>query len=388
MEKAWTWMFRGSWRRWAPGGLVLLLAGGLGVRGSAEAAAAGWLSFRGDAALTGVAGSALPEEPAPVWSFETGGGIESTAAIAGGVAYVGSLDGHLYALDLAGGRLRWKYAAGDEIKSSPAVAAGVVYFGDEAGRFHAVDAATGEARWTFQAAAAVTSPPNLADLAGGRAVLFGSYDNHLYALAAQDGSLLWKLETDSYLHASPAVAGGFAYAAGCDGYLRKVRLADGAEVGKVSLEGYAAASPALAGRAFVGTFENQVLAVDLEKMEVLWRFSDPQRQFPFYASAAVTPGAVVVAGRDKRVRALEPATGEERWSFAARARIDASPVVVGERVIAASTRGELVALDLATGELLWQYDLAAPVTASPAVGEGHLVLGTGDGLLVAFGEKR
>ena len=43
-------------------------------------------------------------------------GFESGAAVAGGVVYAGSTDGHLYALDLRSGALEWKYAAGLSVR--------------------------------------------------------------------------------------------------------------------------------------------------------------------------------------------------------------------------------------------------------------------------------
>jgi outer membrane protein assembly factor BamB len=365
---------------------LLLLA--LAVPFAAPALGADWPLVRGNPALTGVADEALPGDLAPVWTFEAGDAIEGTAAIGGGTVFVGSLDGHLYALDLATGALRWKIAAGAEVKSSPSLKDGVVYFGDESGKLHAVEASTGKPRWTFQTDGGVTSGVNFAAgrEPGEARLVFGSYDGFLYCLKAADGSLAWKLETESYVHATPAIAGGNAYVSGCDGFFRAVRLSDGGEAGKVSLGGYAAASPAVAGgRAFVGTFENEVLALDLAPLAVAWRYQNPDRAFPFYASAAATPRAIVVGGRDKLVSALDPGTGKKLWSFETPARVDASPVVVGERVFVASMSGDLYALVLASGERVWTYGAGSPIVASPAVGGGLLVIGTEDGTVLAFG---
>jgi outer membrane protein assembly factor BamB len=226
---------------------------------------------------------------------------------------------------------------------------------------------------------------------GGRTrALFGSYDNFLYAVDAGSGKLAWKLETESYVHATPAVAGGTVYVAGCDGFLRAVRAGDGKEIGKISLGGYAAASAAVDhenNRAFVGTFQNEVLAVDLNRLAVAWRFKDAAREFPFYASPAVGSGVVVAGGRDKRVRALDETTGKERWSFATPARVDASPVIAGDRVVAGSLSGDLYLLALATGKQLWHYAAGAPIAASPSVGGGYLVVATTDGTVLALGAK-
>jgi len=351
-------------------------------------AGADWTQFRGNPALTGVASDALPAAPALAWTFEAGGEVESTAAIAGGTVYVGSRDHNLYALDLATGKERFRYQAGGEIRSSPAVLDGVVYVGDEAGTFHAVDTRTGARRWTFATGGAVTSSANFAVQGQRTFALFGSYDNFLYAVDASSGKLAWKLETENYVHATPAIAGGVVYVAGCDGFLRAVRASDGRELGKVALGGNTAASTAIAdGRAFVGTFQNEVVAVDLDPLAVAWRFKDGARELPFYASPAVAAGSVVVGGRDKRVRALDAASGKERWSFPTPGRVDASPVIAGDRVVAGSLSGDLYVLSLATGKSLWHYAAGSPLAASPSVGGGYLVLATTGGTVLALGPQ-
>ncbi len=353
---------------------------------SALPAGADWASFRGGPDNRGVAAGALPAQPELKWTFAAEDGFVATAAIAGGTVYAAALDGRLYALDLATGKERWRYQAGDAIKSSPLLADGAVYFGDEAGNLHAVDAATGEKRWVFAAAVPRTSAPARA----GDCVLAGSYDNRLYCVDPKTGKAAWALETQGYVHGTPAVtAAGEAVVAGCDGMLRRVRLADGEEAGAVELGGYAAASPALAGgRAFVGTFENRVQAVDLGAGKVAWSFA-PKREFPFFASPAVAgegDAALVIApGRNRDVHALAAADGAERWSWPAGAQVDASPVVVGDRVFVATKAGKLAALDLGNGEPRWTFDAGAGFDASPAVAAGRLVIGDSDGVLYCFG---
>jgi outer membrane protein assembly factor BamB len=350
-----------------------------------EASPDAWPMFRGGSALNGVARSTLAAAPTPRWTFQAGGGIESSAAIVDGVVFVGSLDGQVYALDLGSGAVKWKYAADDAVKSSPSVLSGVVYVGDEKGTLHAIDAATGTRRWVFHTEAGIVSSPNLA---GGRLV-FGSYDNFLYCLTL-DGKLAWKLETAGYVHATPAVTSfkgqPAAIVAGCDAMLRIVRIEDGVELGHVPLGGYVGASPAVrAGRAYVGNFESQVHAIDLESGKVAWTYSDPERQFPFYASPALKDDLLVVCGRDKQVHALRPGTGKRVWVVPTRGRIDASPVFSGDRVYIGVTTGDLLALDAATGKTLWQFETGSAITASPAIAAGRLVIGNADGAVFCFG---
>src|SRR5712692_4294047 len=111
--------------------LILFLVSALAPVG---ALAEDWPLFRGNALQTGVAASGLPEDLEIRWKFKAKDGIESAAAIVEGTVYVGSLDEHLYALDLATGNLKWTYQTDKEkdtklgpIKASPSVRDGLVY---------------------------------------------------------------------------------------------------------------------------------------------------------------------------------------------------------------------------------------------------------------------
>ena len=342
-----------------------------------------WPIFRGNAQLTGVSTSTLPEHPELLWTFEASGDIEGSPVIFAHTVYVTSLDSQLYALDLASGKLQWKYAALAESKASPAIANGVVYFGDESGAFHAVDATTGKRKWLFQTEAGVISSANFYQ----DRVLFGSYDNHLYCLDT-NGKPQWKLETDGYIHATPAIFNEFALVAGCDGLIRLVRIRDGVETQKAQAGAYVAASAAvLNGRAYFGTFANRVLCFDLNDARAVWEYDHPQRDFPFFASAAATPNIVIACGRDKIVHALNPQSGKALWTHSAKAKIEASPVIVGNRVFVAVASGEVLALDLATGKIVWQFESGSAFVASPAVAHERLIIGSTDGVIYCFGKK-
>ena len=368
-------------------GIILILDG------QSRAVADDWMSFRGNPQLTGVAAGDFPESPELLWTFETGEGIESTAAISAGTVYVGALDGNLYAVNLESGTLKWKYRASDEIKSSPAVFKKTVYFGDEMGGFHAVDAETGQQRWIFRTDGGIISSANFS----GDSVLFGSYDQNLYCVSADDGDLVWKFETEGYVHGTPTIVdvgrdGSLPYpndvvvTTGCDGYLRVISVLSGEENNKIPLGDYVAASPAvLKTRAYVGTFGNQVLGIDLKHTKILWSYEPQQGGFPFYASAAVTNDAVIVGGRDKRIHALKPETGELLWTYPTKARVDSSPVIVGNRVLFGTVGGVIYALDLNTGAPVWQFVTGSSIVASPCVAGGKLVIGSDDGVIYCFG---
>ena len=85
------------------------------------------------------------------------------------------------------------------------------------------------------------------------------------------------------------------------------------------------------------------------------------------------------------VHAIDQASGEGRWTFRTRPRIDSSPAVAGGRVMIDSGDGRLSMLDLESGEKLWEFDTGAPLFASPAIAGGKVVIGSQDGILDCFG---
>jgi len=378
--------------------LLLWCWGTLPLASAADGKAAAephWPSFRHDLAQTGVASSSLPNELELLWEVSLGDQILATAAIVGEYVYVPCLSGELVCLNRKNGEKVWSYKSVEVVeknsfapgfKSSPTVAGDSIYLGDEEGVFHAIERKTGKGRWKLATGGEIYSSAAVFE---GR-VIFGSYDNRLYCLNEKDGSLAWKYETQGYVHCAPAVVDGVTFIAGCDEHLRVIDVKTGEQKLEIPLETYLIASPAIMGdHLYVGTYASEVVAVDWKKKNVTWRYSADESEHPFHSSAAVTDRLVVVGGRDKLVHAIDRATGRKAWTFSTRARIDSSPVVVGDRVFIGSGDGNLYGLGLADGKELWKFNAGKAISAGPAVGENVMVVGSEsrDGKVYCFGKK-
>jgi len=341
-----------------------------------------WSQFRGNHSLTGVSQSTLSNDLKLLWTYDAGDSIESSVAIVGRTVFAASQKGDLVSLNLDNGSVYWKFPTGAPIgESSPTYSAGVVYIGNLEGWLNAVNASDGKKLWAFKTGSEIKSSPVVV----GDRVLIGSYDQNLYCLSTRDGSVRWKLRTDGPVHSTPSIAGGTAYIAGCDEVFRAIQIADGKQIFQVASGAYTGASPALAGgAAFYGTFNNDVLKVNLAEHRIAWRYQHPQRKFPFYSSAAVTANRIVVGGRDKMVHGVSTA-GKGLWTFATNARVESSPAIAGDRVFVGSNDGRLYGLSLDTGAKLWEFNAGAPLSASPAIANGRLVIGSQDGRLYCFG---
>lgn len=355
-----------------------------------------WPSFRNGHLQTGVATSELPEKLELLWKIETEHGVCATAAIVGEHVYVGTIDGNLLCLDRRTGRDIWKYRSIDDpdlnafapaFKAAPLATVETIYIGDEDGFFHALDRATGRRRWKFETEGEIAG---CASVVGGK-VIFGSHDTHLYCLDAATGRLLWRFQTQDRVNCSTAIVENYTFVAGCDAHLRVIDIDQGKEVSDIDLGSYLIASPAIVGNMlYVGNYGGEVLAVDWKNEKIVWRYKQPDEEFAYHASCAVTGDKVIVGCRDKKLHCLNRQTGKPIWTFATRGQIDSSPVVAGDRVLFGSSDRNIYAVSLADGKELWKYDAGRSVTASPAVGEGVLVIGAegSRGNIYCFGAKQ
>jgi glucose dehydrogenase len=146
-------------------------------------------------------------------------------------------------------------------------------------------------------------------------VLVGSYDANLHCVDAATGKPIWTHTTENYINGTPALLpSGEILFGGCDSFIHVLQLADGKELRQIDAEAYIASSVAVFdGIAYVGNYGNIVLAIDPIAGETKWKYRE--RNFPYFSSAAVTAQHVIIGGRDKRLHAIDRATGKALWHF-------------------------------------------------------------------------
>lgn len=362
---------------------MLASAGRVDLWGAEPAGVSGWQSFRNGLNNPGVAATQLSPEPKLVWEFTTPDGTASTAVISEGRVYMGTLSGHVHCFELASGKEVWSYRSVEEVdpnsfapgfNAAAALDGNTVYIGDDQGTFHAIDRQTGKARWQTITDGEIVGGAQVV----GERVIFGSHDGFLYCHAAQSGEQLWKVETFGPVNATPCLAGQYTFTTGCDKPILRVIDTDaGQQAAEVPLDSLLLAAAAVRDDIlYFGTDSGVVSALDWKNRKTLWQFSAPNREQQIHSSPAVTEDVVVIGSRDKQVYCLDRKTGELRWSFRTRGKIDSSPVISGDRVYFGGADKKLYAVSLADGKEVWSTFTRQSITGSPAMAEGHLVVGT------------
>jgi outer membrane protein assembly factor BamB len=144
-----------------------------------------------------------------VWSFPTGRPIKGPIATGRGLAFFGSWDRTVYAVDLDDGREAWSVDADGLVMTGPSVEpqTGTVYAGSHDSNLYALDLETGEERWRSATDGALIGCPTVTS----EHVLVGSYDRHCYAIEKATGRHRWSVEGVGRVTSTPLVHDGAVY---------------------------------------------------------------------------------------------------------------------------------------------------------------------------------
>ena len=369
---------------------------------------AAWPGFAGSTAHNMVVPGVLPggQPLSASWRFATHGSVVMAPAVVGGVAYFGSMDGCVYAVDVTNGHLRWSFAAQNQVMSEPLVVGGSVYFGagnkemvstahgvvrgSGVSAVYALDAQTGALRWMVPVLGEAMPTPAYAN----GVVYEGTGGKEFYAISAATGHLLWKLGIGSYISmSSPTISGDIAVFGGAAPYaLFGVNLRTHALAWTVPFPQANSAvddlTPAVAGGvAYVQVPQGNVtkriveMAVRLSDGRVLWRTTigtdylnlvqralwqgDLAGHDGEEAGVATVTGGRLYVGTPglHGLWALDAKTGAVLWRSALPAAIRDAPAVTSSQVFAVSDTA-LYVLDRATGTVEVQKTLGTWTTRS------------------------
>jgi outer membrane protein assembly factor BamB len=111
-----------------------------------------WPTYRHDSARSGGTEASVGLELASVWKTDVGGKL-SCPVVAGGKVFVASKDAHtVHALDARSGNILWSYTTGGRVDSPPTVFQRMVLFGSADGYVYNIRASDGILVWRFRAA--------------------------------------------------------------------------------------------------------------------------------------------------------------------------------------------------------------------------------------------
>jgi outer membrane protein assembly factor BamB len=352
-----------------------------------------WSMFRHDSGHTGFSPSSAPNTNNIFWTFQIGGRIISSPAVADGKVFVGSMDNNAtYALDQSAGTLLWSSQLDERIWGSPSVDGGNVFITDNS-KLYALNESTGTRAWTrgFGYMSLLCSSAVAKD----NIVFVGSDGGGIFALDQMTGSIIWNY-SGLRICSTPAITDNMIFAVSFAQNAKIYCLEEftgelvwSKDVSQISDGSYFSSPTVSDGMIIVGlnavaSDVGTILALDEYSGATIWS----QQIGHIFSSPAVAYGKVFVGSYDKKVYAFDELTGNLAWTYTTGDRIEmSSPAVADSKVFIGSDDHNVYALDATIGTKMWNYTTGHWVDSSPAVSDGVVYVGSLDGKVYAFGQS-
>jgi outer membrane protein assembly factor BamB len=382
---------------------------GWAANSSVTAANAGSLGVRWAANLYGAA------VDSPVVAYDS--------ALKERLAYIGTQNGDLLAVNMANGGIVWSVWLGPQIRSTPVVTHGAVFVATyNSTRVYKVNGATGAVECSFAPPKQIEGSPVAATPPGGvPTVYIGANDTEtasgpLYAMKQSNCSREWAFtgyasragswdplsytvdakgeplllfgtsDPDSRVYAVDAVTGKEVWKYAVYDPSGMADVGGGVVVSPPGANGFAD------GVAYVESKYGIMYARDLTTGAKVWavNYNKKVKSFGRNVCTAALAGKNLVLGDNNGLADLNAVTGKVIWSNhnPADVGVDSSPAIAGpsgsQVVAVGDLAGGFDVDSLADGTQLYHYQTGQFITASPAVSGGNILIASADGFLYDF----
>jgi len=347
-----------------------------------------------------------------VWSTKVGTGTGEhysrlTPAYNDDTVYVADRHGMVQALNASNGRVKWqrsfserrpvfgRFFAGEpaRISGGLVVAGSYVFFGTENGKAYALNKDSGETVWESSLPGEVLSKPAVGE---GR-VVFHLGSGLIAGLNAQSGEQVWLHEEEVSLlslrgTSTPVISNGGVFLGTASGKAI-VLIAEGGQLaweerlsvpsGSTDLERLVDAdgSPVHVGTTlYIGTFNGEFSALDLNSGDILWR-----RDYGSWRAPVRANNRIVLVDQRSHMVSLDRFSGNESWrNNDLYYRSLTEPAVHENYLISGDRFGVLHWVDARSGNLAGRLELNdEPINVSPIVAGDLLIVQSASGHVYA-----
>ncbi len=328
-----------------------------------------------------------------LFSFQTGGAIQSSPVAVEDTIIFGSNDGNVYCIDAANGDLEWKYKTAAEIIATPAIRNDRVYIGSLDGTFVSLDVGDGDTAWKYNTGSPILATARVTE----ERVFFGTGDFTMHALECDSGTPLWTFETGRLIKMQPAYKDGKLYFGSWDGYFYCLDAAKGSEVWKKQISermlfAPATSSPNIVGDNVIFVSHNYVThCLDTKTGKELWSYPNTDTTRPSYNNGIVYGDSVIYGSITGHVDSFSVEDGSLNFATPVTFKshqdpiFDSSPALFNDTAYVGSVGGYLYGVNAQSGELDWRFALQdGYIFSSPLIHKNILYIGTNGGKLYAL----
>ena len=245
---------------------------------------------------------------------------------------------------------------------------------------YAINPATGVQKWRYpadkpEAKKSFYATPTLTP--DGQ-LITPSYNHILYSLDPSTGVEKWAFaEAKDIYVASPLVTDKGIYAPNADGKLYALDF-KGQKFAEFQTGNHLWGTPATNPECnciFLPAMDRHLYALNANDLSLIWKSDD-------FGGAIISQpvfgqdGTLYLGTFGNELLAIDPSNGQVKWRYPTQGWIFASPVLDGERIIAGDMKGHLFAVNAADGKEIWTKNIGGAVVSTPLVKDGKIYVTT------------
>jgi len=322
--------------------------------------------------------------------------LDLVPAVGGGRILVADSRGRVSAADLDSGRVLWQQETKLPFSSGPDLAGDRLFLGTSGGQAVALSASDGREIWRAQLDSEILSVPRTS---GQGTVVVHTLNDTIYGLDSASGAEQWRVAYPAPVltlrgSSTPAITPTGVVVGLSGGKLVKLDPRDGTPLWEVTVtppRGRSElarisdidADPVVVGTLiFVGTYNGDLAAVDLESGTILWR-----RQLSSYAGLAATETDLFVTDSEDQIWASDPVSGGGRWKQERlRYRQLTAPALISNLIAVGDLGGYVHLIAQKDGRLVGRTRISrkGAINTRPVVAGNRLVVYANDGTLAVM----
>lgn len=218
-------------------------------------------------------------------------------------------------------------------------------------------------------------------------VIYASYGPGVFAVNAQNGTLLWRYPekaTKANFYAAPALTTDGQLVVGDYTHILHVidaKTGQGHEIFTAESK-WISDSVVVDGTIYAANADGYLYALDLNGNE-LWKYKTDSL---LWSNPLIIEGVVYQGGMDHFLYAIDASTGSLIWKTDCGGAIIGNLVNADGSIFLGTMANQAIAVNKADGKIIWQYSSGNAVWSGPAIREGNIYFGDLAGNFYALAE--
>ncbi len=327
-----------------------------------------------------------------VWRIQEKSDIGAGAVATGKVAVITNTGGEIKALDIRNGRERWKVSAGAKIYSTPATDGKRIIAVSSDGMVRALALKSGKLLWSFD----MRQPSVASPVTDGKRVYLTGSSGKSYALDVRDGTVIWSnAMADGFVETIPLIYRGMLIFGTWNNHLYALDTESGTLLwdwyngySNRMLSPAACVPVAVDGRIFVVAPDRKMACLDASTGKLLWH-SDLGKIAVRESIGITADSTLILAKTMNGVTVGVNADGREgsvMWKTGFDIGYDIAPAVIEEQagvILIPSDKGVIHAASREDGRLLWSHRISSClINRIVPLGRNGLLVTSMDGVVV------